>query len=302
MGLREDDDLVIQEDEIEMNDTEQVDEEVIVDSDPSEEANPETIQDEDDEEDRIVTIGDAPPEEEEEVEPSADRTIVKKLRKTLRGYEKKNKALLKQIEENERAATESKPVELGPEPELKDYNYDDKKFRQAVIEWDRKKLEVEQREAEARRLVEEQNKAHQAKMQRYVESKQTHKFKDFDDAEDIVKNTLNVTQQGILVEGAKDAALLTYALGKNPKKLEELAKNTNHIEFAFELARIEEKLKVSNRKAPSPEKRIKSGSSGGSAGNVDHELERLREKAAKSGDMTELVAYKTRLKRQKQKG
>jgi hypothetical protein len=289
-------------------DVQQDEEEVIEDSETSEEpeseeTEPEIDQDEeeDDEEDRVVTIGDEPSEdaESEDAEEAAHKEApkwVKTLRKKSRRQESEIKRLKRQIEANQQATEEKKPVEVGPKPKLSEYNYDDQKFADAVIQWTERKKEVEAQEAEKTRVLEEQTKAYETKKQRYIDSRKEHSFKDYSDAEEIVTETLSPTQQGIIIEGAKDSALLTYALGKNPKKLEELSKLSNPVEFAFELARVETQLNVRNKKAPSPERRVKSGKAGGISGTSDKVLDRLRDEAAKTGDYTKVKDYKKKLK------
>jgi hypothetical protein len=82
-----------------------------------------------------------------------------------------------------------------------------------------------------------------------------------------------------------------YALGKNPKKLKELASITDPVKFAFAIAKLETQLKVSNKKpAPPPEKVV-----GGTApirGAVDSTLERLRADAERTGDYSKVFAYR----------
>ena len=79
--------------------------------------------------------------------------------------------------------------------------------------------------------------------------------------------------------------------GKNKKKLEELSSIKDPVKFAFAVAKVEAQLKVTNKKRiPKPETTIKS--SGGSASAVDSTLERLREEALKTGNMTKLHEYK----------
>lgn len=289
-----DEDLVIEEDNIE------VEEEIVEKTDNSEE--PEIVQDEEDaEEDRIVTIGDEEPEDEEESEDSEikhePQDLVKKLRKVTRGLEKKNKALQRQIEANKKAAEIEKPVELGEKPTLAGCKYDDAKFEQEIIAYDARKRKVESQAAEKAKLVEKQNEVWQNRQKQYVALKQEHSFKDFEEAEETVSATFSQTQQGIIVQGAEDAALVVYALGKNPKKLKELAEISDPVDFAFKVAKLESQLKVVNKKAPKPEKRITSGSAGGISGNTNKTLERLREAAAKSGDYTEVTAYKNKLRK-----
>jgi len=101
-----------------------------------------------------------------------------------------------------------------------------------------------------------------------------------------------VTQQGIVLQGSDNPALIIYALGKNTKRAKELASITDPVKFAFAVAKLETQLKVSNRKAAaSPERTIASGGTRLS-GAVDSTLERLRAEAEKSGDYTKVLQYK----------
>lgn len=296
-----DEDLNVEIDETETETvTEDIqEEETIENSEVSEESEePEIVQDEEDEEDRVVTIGDSSSEDEsEEDEKVPDKTeLVKKLRKVTRGLEKKNKALQKQIEANKKATEIEKPVELGEEPTLASCKYDDVKYKQEILAYAERKRKVEEQTAQKQKEVEAQDKVWKDRQEQYVSLKQEHNFKDFGDAEEYVSSTLSNTQQGIIVQGSKDAALLVYALGKNPKKLEELAQIKNPVDFAFAVATVENQLKVSSKKAPAPEKRVSATKAGGLSGQSDKTLERLREEAAKTGDMTKVVAYKKKLK------
>lgn len=244
---------------------------------------------EEDEEERVVTIGD-----EEEPEEQETPGWVKKVRKVNRKLESENRRLKKELEARSTAAkAEAPPVQLGEKPTLRSVGYDDKKYEAALIQYYERKRQVDQYEAEqSKRQATEQQKW-QDKQARYVAQKQAHSFKDFEYAEEIVSNTFSVTQQGILVQGAEDSALVVYALGKNPKKLEELAKETDPVAFAFKVAKLEAQLKVSSKNAPSPEKRVGSGAkSGGLSGSEDQVLERLRAEAEKTGDYTKVTRYK----------
>ena len=265
-----DEDLVVNEEEVEVDNTEE--EELVENSEVSENEEPENVQDED-EEDRIVSIGDPVPQEEEEHQKAPP--WVKKVRLVNRKLEGENKRLKRQIEDNKRAAEISKPVELGEEPSLAGCKYDDVKYKQELRAYDERKRKVDEQAVETAKTVETQNKNWQNHQEKYVNLKQEHNFKDFGETEELVSNTFSITQQSIIVQGAEDAALLVYALGKNPKKLEELSKITDPVDFAFKVAKLESQLKVTSRKAPKPEKRVSGGKAGGMSGNVDKTLEKL---------------------------
>jgi hypothetical protein len=69
------------------------------------------------------------------------------------------------------------------------------------------------------------------------------------------------------------------------------------VKFAFAIAKLETQLKVSNRQATtSPERTITSGG-GRISGAIDHTLERLREEASRTGNMTKVIQYKTQKRR-----
>lgn len=245
---------------------------------------------EDDDEDRIVTIGDPVPEEVEgEEEKPETPEWVKKVRKANRSLEKENKRLKKELEA--RSTAVKKPPEVGPEPTLKSCGYDEGKFRQEVAAYESRKREVAAFEERQKKSAEEQQKRWESQTTRYVERKAAHGFKDFTDAEEVVTNTLDVTQQGIIVQGAEDSALVVYALGKNQKKLDELSKLTDPVEFAVAIGKLEAQLKVTKKETPKPERRVTAPSSG-LGGNSDKVLEKLRTEAEKTGDYTAVRKYK----------
>jgi len=139
--------------------------------------------------------------------------------------------------------------------------------------------------------IEKQQQEWQAKLQGYGKAKAELKVKDYDDAEGIVQESFNTTQQGVILQGADNPALLVYALGKNPKKAKELASISDPVKFAFAVAKLETQLKVTNRKAaPPPEKTVQG--TGRISGSVDSTLDRLRADAEKSGDYSKVFAYK----------
>ena len=291
--MKTDEDLVIDE-EVVVDDTQE--EEIVEQSDVSEESEPETVPEEDEEEDRIITIGDAPAEGEADEDAHQETPgWVKKVRKVNRKLEGENKRLKRQLEEAAKPA--EKPVELGTKPTLASCKYDDSKYETELISFYEKKRVVEQQASEKAKVVEQQNKSWQERQEHYVELKKEHSFKDFEETEETVSATFSPTQQALIVEGADDAALLVYALGKNPKKLEELAKITNNVKFIFAVSKLESQLKVTSKKAPSPEKRVSSGKAGGITGNTDKTLDRLRDEAAKTGDYTKVTAYKNKLRK-----
>lgn len=284
-------DEVIVESEEEVLDEDQ-DESVQPDPEPDSEIDPDEGEENDEDDDVVVTIGE--PEEDEEEGHKEAPAWVKKVRKANRKLEAENRKLKRALQER---STESEPaIELGEKPTLKSVKYDDKKYEQELAAYYERKRKLEELEAQKAKQAEEQQRKWQERQQKYVATKAEHGFKDFEEVEELVSSTLDVTQQGIIVQGADDSALLVYALGKNPKKLEELSKVKDPVEFAVRIGKLETQLKVTNRKAPAPEKRVSAGKSSGLGGAKDSTLERLRAEAQKTGDYSKVIAYKRQRK------
>lgn len=239
-----------------------------------------------------VSIGDASPASEEEEHKQAPEWV-KELRKENREKSRKLRELEARLAERE-AKVES--VTNLPKPTLADCDYDTDLYEQKFHAWQQQ--EAARKEAERKKADDEKAQADSwnEKVTAYNDAKAKLKVSDFDDAEAAVLHELNVTQQGIIVSGADNAALVNYALGKNLAKLKELASIKDPVKFAFAVAKLETQVKTSPRKAPpAPEGRVRTGNAAPS-GAVDNTLERLREKAMKTGDMSEVVAYKAKLR------
>jgi hypothetical protein len=234
----------------------------------------------------VVTIGDSPaPDEDHEQAPE----WVRELRKNHRETQKRVREL--EAENKQLKGTGQKPVQLGQKPKLEDYEYDTEKFEQALTAWHEDKRKADAAKAEADKQAEAAEKAWNERLNLYGEKKSELKVKDFEDAESVVLEKFSQTQQGIIVQGADNSALVFYAIGKNPGKASELASITDPVKFAFAVAKLEKELKVTNRKAPPPEKKVASGTAP-KGGAVDSTLERLREDARKTGDFSKVNQYR----------
>jgi hypothetical protein len=273
MGSKMNQKAVIEDNEIE------VDEEEIEVDEPVDEVEPE------DTEEVVVSIGEeAPPPEDHTPAPE----WVKELRKTNRELQRQNRELQSRLQA---APPETKPVVIGNKPKLEDHDYDADKYEEALANWFERKRQADDANAKQEAEVMNQQKAWQAKLDGYGKAKAELRVKDFEDAEEVAQQVFSITQQGVLLQGADNPALVVYALGKNPAKAKELAEIKDPVKFAFAVAKLEKDLKVTNRRqAPAPE-RIISGT-GRSSGAVDSTLERLREDAARTGNMTKVIAYK----------
>jgi hypothetical protein len=249
-----------------------------------------------DEPEITVTIGDDEPEPDEEAKAPQ---WVRDLRKAKREADRRIKELEAQVGGGGQAR------ELRAEPSMADHDYDEAAFKADHAKWVR---EASEHEAEAAKAEETRRTAEerwQAKLTGVEKAAAELGVKDYDDAEETARELLAVPIPGMPVEdlrlniikqGAKNPALVIYALGKNRKRAEELAKIDDPVEFAMAVGRMEAELKVNRKPAVAPEK-TGVGSGGGTGGGaVDNQLDKLRAEAAKTGDYSKVLAYKRRKK------
>ena len=208
----------------------------------------------------IISIGDEENEtdkEEKEAEAKAPEWV-KNLRRETKEKARRIKELEQELAKRNTPQVQDDEV-LPPKPSLDDdgIDYDQEKYDEAMEQWRNKKQAIENRKKEAQQAQEQAQQEWQAQVQGYEEKKKQLKVKDFDIAEDNVKNTLNVVQQAIIIKGASNPEQVIYALGKNPSKAKELANINDPIKFAFAVANLERGIVVKKREAPKPESTVK---------------------------------------------
>ena len=238
-------------------------------------------------EETVVTFGD---DEAPEQQDAPD--WVKNVRKENRELNRQLKDLKKQAA----AGKADEDTALGAEPTLEGSDYDADKYRDALRVWDQAKAKQDAKAREAKEAQEKQGQAYNARLSEYQEGKGAFDADQFDEAEDAVKGALSENQQTILIHafGGKAAPLIS-GLGQNDKRLKELAGITDPIAFAVAATRLETAMTVSQRKPRTvPESRPAGNSAGGASG--DKQLEKLRAQAAETNDMSEVLAYKRKLK------
>lgn len=253
-----------------------------------------------DEGEQLITLNGEPltPNDEEGDEGAAP-TWVKELRQI-------NREQARRLRELEAAAAKSasqepgKPaaIEVGKKPKVEDFDYDTDKFEAELDAWYDRKRRADEAEATQRKEQEAQQSAWNETLTKHRERIAKLPFKDVAAVVAAVDAELTTIQQGIIVQGAEDSGLLKYALGKNPKRLAEMAALKDPVKFAFAVAKLENQLKVTSRSktAPTPEKPLGGGGRVARTESGDKQLERLRAEAEKTGDMTEVVRYRAKMR------
>jgi hypothetical protein len=243
-------------------------------------------EEEDDEDEVVISIGEESPPQDEEVRAP---TWVRELRKSNREKERKIRELEAKLNTS---ATETKPVALVSKPTLESCDYDSDEYEQKLANWYEHKREYDAAEANAKAQQDAEAKAWQDKLDSYAKAKSSLKVRDYEEAEATALDTFNVTQQGIVLQGSDNPALLIYAIGKSTKRAKELAAITDPVKFAFAVAKLETQLKVTNRRAATAPERTITTSGGRVSGSIDSQLDRLRAEALKTGDLSKVMAYK----------
>jgi hypothetical protein len=244
----------------------------------------------DTDEELIVTIGEEPPPQQDDESRAPE--WVRKVRKDNREKDRR----IRELEALVGRAEQQKQTQLGPKPTLESCDYDADLFERRLDSWKERKTVADRQAAEARETEAKRQEYFNSKFETYTARKKevAGKIRDFDDVEETVLHALDDTQRGVVLAHAKDPALLLYAIGKDEKRLAELAKLSDPVEFIFAVARMETQMRTQSRKpASAPETRI-TGSAPSSGSET--QLNKLREAAEKTGDYTKVIAYKKQLK------
>jgi len=255
---------------------------------------------EDDEEEVVLIGGESPPQDDEDDDGKSP--LVPKLRGEIKERNKENRDLRKRLEaleakkEDEEATATLPP--LGKEPEYED-TFDGAQFKAQWNQWNALKQKHDEAKATAKATAEEQKQSWDNRLKEYETKKSALKVSDFDDAEDIVNTKLSTTQKGIIVHGAENSAVLTYAIGKlEPEEFARISGIQDPVKFAFAAGKLETQLKVAKRKrAKKPERKVQGGAR---MESHDSTLDRLEADAEKSGNRTKVLAYKRKQKLAKQ--
>lgn len=241
----------------------------------------------------VVTIGDQKPEEEQQ---EAAPQWVKELRKTQRELQKENRELKEKLKAS--TVKDEGAPQVGQKPTLEGCGYDDVKFEAELTAWYDKKRQADEHAKKIEEDKRKQEETWQSKLEGYAKAKTELKVKDFDDAEETVKELLDQTQQGIIVHGARNPALVIYALGKNSAKAKEIAAIKDPVQFAIAIGELGKEINMKPRKSAPPAEGKVTGS-GSLAGTTDTTLEQLRAQAEKTGDYTKVIAYRNQLRNKK---
>ncbi len=122
--------------------------------------------------------------------------------------------------------------------------------------------------------------------------------KDYEVTEDKAIEVLGTEVTKHIIDNFDDSHIILYYLGKNPDEASRIANllESSPIKGVAEIGRLSSELTVKSIKkpAPDPDEKISGDGSPDLSAN-ERKLEQLREKASKSGDMSELMAFKRKI-------
>lgn len=265
----------------------------------NEEINTETVAEEtppdvvqtppEDEAPEVVARIEGEAEEEEDQDNPNDREWVRNLRKQQRELKRENRELKQKL--STPAGDASLPP-LGEKPTLASCGYDDEKLDRELDAWYTKKAKHDEAKRESEQKQRAEQESWQARVQQFDAMKAELPADAYEEAEGVVQEHLTVTQQAMIVKGARNPAELVLVLGQNTATLKRLASIKDPVEFAFAAGEIMAKSKIETRgkSVPAPDRVVRSG--GKTPAMTSTRLDDLRAKAEKSGDFTEYFAAK----------
>lgn len=190
------------------------------------------------------------------------------------------------------AALEKPAIVLGPKPTLEDCDYDGDKFEAALDSWKDKERSAKETQTAEQKQAETFRTEFNADLNTTKEQEAALKAPGYAEAKAEVVAGLDMNQQAVLIQAAKNRANVIYALGKHPARLATLAAIKNPLKLAVAINDLERGLTMSSRRrSPEPETLVR-GSAPISRRSPDKELERLEAAAAKTNDRTAVVRYK----------
>jgi hypothetical protein len=185
-------------------------------------------------------------------------------------------------------------LELGPKPTFESCDYDEEELSRQLDAYKDRERKIIDARAVQNQHAEAAQRDWETDLRSYERQRDELKLPDFETAAEVIKSSLTLAQQAVIVKAASRPAAFVYALAKSDARLNELAKIADPIKFAAAIARMEGGIKVvKKRKMPAPDKPL--SGSGRMPGTTDKQLQKLEEAAERTGDRTDLIAYKKRL-------
>jgi hypothetical protein len=227
-------------------------------------------------------------------EPVEETPLIRQLRAEVRDAKR---------ELAERRKADAPQVVVGERPTLEACDYDEDKFATKLEQWHERKAQAAENERKAEQAAQVRNQEFERAVSTYRSKAAALPVKDFQQAEEAVRGALPELLQSAIIQYADDPAKVVYALYKHPQKIAQLADEPDPIKAIKAVWNMERNIKVATRKPPPPPMaaNIQRGSAPVAANDYDKQLEALEKKAERTGNRTEVIAFK-RAHREKANG
>jgi len=260
----------------------ELDDELALAPDDEQEDQTEAEAETDEDDETVIAFGEPV---EDGAAPVPESSVIRDLRKANRELAKK----LHQVSQG----NQPQRIEVGEKPNLAACDYDEDRFEADLDAWKQRKAAAERAETEQQQRAKAEQEAWAKRAESYTADKAKLRVPDFESAEDEVFSALSEQHQALILMTDKPAALV-YALSRDPAKLEQLSK-LDLARAAMLVGKLEDKVTVTKRKLPNPDRPIR-GDAPVSSASSDKELARLEKEAERTGNRTALIAYRKKLR------
>ncbi len=221
--------------------------------------------------------------EGDEAAPASESSVIREFRKREREKDRR-------IAELERANA-PKPIEVGDEPAEADFDYDTDAWKVEWLAWNARKTKRAEEDAKNAERRQADAKAWGDIEQGYRGAVAELNVPNFDEAEREVADALPPELMAMLVRTRKPELIL--ALRASPAKLAELSK-LNLLDAALMVGELKGSVRnMGTRKPPAPDRAVRGGIAPAS---TDKALARHEKEAERTGNRTQLIAYRAKLK------
>lgn len=221
-------------------------------------------------------------------EEDKDPALVKHLRHTIKEKERELKELRRQPS-NPVVPQETIQPPRMPQMSDEDISWDEQVYQERVKAWGEENGKYQAQQSERQRHQQEAQQVYQQKVAGYQDRVKALKVPGYRHAEQAVLDDVPIPIQNAILLFAEKPEMVVLALGRNAELRKQMAEATDPVAIGRLIGSIESKARLmpkpKNKAASVPEVR-------GSNGAVMNNLEKLREKAEKSGDYTEYFAAK----------
>lgn len=146
--------------------------------------------------------------------------------------------------------------------------------------------------------VEQQSQALLSKQVKHYERADELGAKDYEATEDKALEILGTDVANHIIDNFEDSHVILYYLGKNPNEATRIANllESRPIMGVAEMGRLSSELRIGSKTKPTPDpdEEINGDGSPDLSAN-ERRLDKLREEAAKTGDMSKLMAFKKKI-------